>query len=51
MDKHILETFEKRPRRLKNILLVTVPLIIVLLWSASFVDYNGIEKNGFIVIQ
>lgn len=51
MKTTILETYDKRPRRIKNLVLVGVPLLLILVWSAGFVDYNGIEKNGLAVIQ
>lgn len=51
MNSKVLSMYDNRPRRFKKILLIAAPLVIVLLWSTLYVDYNGIEKNGFTVIQ
>ena len=30
---------------------ILIPLAIVIFWSSLYVDYRGIDKNGFTVIQ
>lgn len=51
MNENVQLVFEQRPRRLKKILIIGIPLFIILAWSWSYVDYNGIEENGLRVIQ
>lgn len=51
MNDRILKVYEQRPRRAKKILMIGLPLLIVLAWSWNYVQYNGIEQNGFTVIQ
>lgn len=51
MSDKILSTYDARPRRLKKSLIIGIPLFLILLWSWSFVQYNGVEENGLRVIQ
>lgn len=51
MNQNIQSVYDQRPRRFKKVLMILIPLAVVLLWSTLYVDYNGIEKNGFTVIQ
>lgn len=51
MNENVQLVFEQRPRRLKKILIIGIPLFLILAWSWSYVDYNGIEENGLRVIQ
>ena len=51
MNSNILAVYEQRPRRFKKMAKILIPLAIVIFWSSLYVDYRGIDKNGFTVIQ
>lgn len=51
MNTNIQSMYDKRPRRLKKNLIILTPLVLVLIWSSLYVDFNGIEKNGFVVVE
>ena len=45
-DKKIVETYENRPRKLWQTLLVIFVLLGLVIWSSTGINYNGVTQKG-----